>query len=125
MNGHYIEISGADDVVDLADTLIQMLHPRAVSGGERSFPLLALRDGTEVFVDELGDGLAELAVSHPGPTSTRQRAGAKRVYDLLAERTRWALQWTADDAPAVIADRPARRREGSPPSTPYPVAEAG
>lgn len=125
MDGHYIEIGGADDVVDLADTLIRLLHPTAVRGGGRSFPLLTLHGGTEVFVDELGEGLAELAISHPGSTPTRRRAGAQRVYDVLAERTRWALRWTADDAPGVIVVRPARPGDGATTPNLYRVPEAG
>jgi hypothetical protein len=125
VDGHYIEIGGSDNVVDLADTLTQLLHPTAVRGGGRSFPLLALPGGTEVFVDELGDGLAVLAISHPGSTPTRRRAGAQRVYDVLAERTLWALRWTADEAPGAIVVRPALPRDGATTSNLYLVPEAG
>ena len=108
MDGQYIGIDATDHVIDLTGTLIRLLRPAAAHRGGRSFPLLVLPGGTEVFVNELGDGLAELAISHPDPT--RQRLGAQRIFDTLFERTPWALRWTADDTPGVIVARPGTPR---------------
>jgi hypothetical protein len=114
MDGHYIDLDRDEGDGDLTLTLSLLLRPVTIRGGARSFPLLVLRTGTEVFVNELGDGLAELAISHPDPR--RRRLEAQRIYRVLAERTRWQLRWTADDTPEIIGIRPARPRDTRPPT---------
>ena len=102
MDGDYIELDAADRGVDVVAVLAGLLNPTSVSHGEASFPVFTLDTRTELFVDDLGEGRARLAVADLDDDVAFRRLAARQVYIALARHTRWRLRWTTDErAPAL------------------------
>jgi hypothetical protein len=96
MDGDYIELDAADRGVDVVAVLAGLLNPIAISDGETAFPVFTVDARTELFVDDLGEGRACLAIANLDGDDGFRWMAARQVYTVLARHTRWSLRWSTD-----------------------------